>query len=244
MKNNNPNNKNHIFRFKNFDVTDTNCGQKIGTDGVLLGSVAALKQSVNVLDIGTGSGIIALMIAQKQDASIDAVEIDQDACIDANKNFSNSPYKDRIKLYNRSIQDFTNHNPKKYDLIVCNPPFFHNSYKSEKLKRDLARHSDFMPFDNLFECVCKLLEPGGVFLLITPYKQDEEIIELTKNNALYIQKQMIIRPTPEKHPHRIIHEISKQNKGVKKNELTIETGLRHNYTKEYIELTRDYYLNM
>ncbi|MFW5793187.1 MAG: tRNA1(Val) (adenine(37)-N6)-methyltransferase [Bacteroidota bacterium] len=236
--------KKHIFRFKQFSVTDNNCGQKIGTDGVLLGSIASVQNCSTVLDIGTGSGIIALMIAQKQDALIDAIEIDSKACIDAHENINNSKWRDKISLHNISFQDFAYACNKKYDLIVCNPPFFHNSLKSNDIQRDVARHSDLLPLKELFARAKKLLTDSGSFLLITPANQNNIITDLARIHALHIIEKWIIKPNPDKEAHRIINALSLKTEELRTKEISIETGRRHEYTVDYKELAKDYYLNM
>ncbi len=158
-----------IFRFKQFAVDQTGCAMKINTDGVLLGALVEANQAKTILDIGTGTGVIALMLAQRfTEAQIDAVEIDPMAAQTAGKNFINSPYAERLNIYPVGFEQFFEQNPdKKYDLIVSNPPFFINSLKSPEAKRKLAKHTDEDFFKKLIK-ISTHLNPDGVCWLIIP----------------------------------------------------------------------------
>lgn len=234
----------HYFRFKQFSVTDQNCGMKIGTDGVLLGAIAAKKKCNNVLDIGTGSGVIALMIAQKQPALIECVEIDPSSFNDAMHNVERSPWSNRIKLFRTSFQEYASFSNKRFDLIVCNPPFFHNSMKASDIRRTKARHSDSLPLNDIFSGVSKLLTGKGCFLIIIPATQYNYVNNLLRESSLYINEEWVIRPNPEKEMHRVVLSGSKTlgETSTLKHEVAIETGVRHQYTQEYRSLTGDYYL--
>ncbi len=237
------NHKKHIFRFKQFSLTDDNCGMKIGTDGVLLGAIAANEKCNNVLDIGTGSGLIALMIAQKQPAEIECIEIDPLAYNDALFNIDNSPWTERIKLYKTPFQEFYRNTKKKYGLIVCNPPYFHNSKESPNANRHIARHSDKLPLTDLLEGVSKILSNDGKFLIIIPALQYQNVNNfLLKKNNLFTNTKILIRPTPSKDFHRVILSVSKQKSEINEDFITIENGQRHIYSREYQNLIKDYLL--
>jgi tRNA1Val (adenine37-N6)-methyltransferase len=239
---NSPKVKNHTFQFKQFSVSDKNCGMKIGTDGVLLGAIAAGVRCTNVLDIGTGCGLIGLMIAQKQNATIDCIDIDPLSYSDAKTNIENSPWSSRLRLFKTSFQEFTKFSTKKYNLIVCNPPFFHNSLKTSSLKRNTARHSDSLSYKELFDGVAKILDDSGAFLIIFPSSQKSDVNIIIENLELFVNEEYLIRPNPEKDVHRVILSISKKKQPVVKYEFAIETGIRHQYSEEYKILTQDYYL--
>ncbi|MBS4012240.1 MAG: methyltransferase [Bacteroidetes bacterium] len=214
---------------------------KIGTDGVLLGAIAANIQSQKVLDIGTGCGLIGLMVAQKQNAIIDCVEIDNRAYSDAKENIENSPWSNKFRLFKTSFQEFAKLTKKKYDLIVCNPPFFHNSLKPYSNQRNTARHSDSLSFCDLITGVCKIISSDGKFLLIFPSEQQNDVSNILINNGLFVNEKWNIRPNPDKEVHRIIICGSKvKTDSFIINEIAIENGLRHQYSDEYKNLTCDY----
>ncbi len=233
------------FQFKQFTIHQDKCAMKVGTDGVLLGAWTPLDHySKSILDIGAGTGIISLMLAQRSDASsIDALEIDEDAyeqCVD---NFENSSWNDRLFCYHASLEEFTEEIEDHYDLIVSNPPFYAADYKSDDVQRDLARFSDALPFDHLLECVSKLLSEDGLFSVIIPFKEQEAFIELAKNFDLFPKSILQVKGTPISEIKRSLIAFSCNTCDVKTNELIIETS-RHQYTKDYINLTKDFYLKM
>lgn len=219
---------------------------KIGTDGVLLGAWAPIKNNpYSILDIGTGTGIIALMLAQRSHAEqIDALEIDECAYEQAVDNFENSPWGDRLFCFHAGLDEFVEEPEDEYDLIVSNPPFYSEDYKSDNTQRDLARFQDAMPFEDLIEAAAILLSENGVFAVIIPFKEEEKFIALTKEFELYPIKITRVKGTPTTEIKRSLlafsrHEIS----NFEIDELVIETA-RHQYTQEYTELTKDFYLKM
>ena len=233
------------FVFKQFTVEQDKCAMKIGTDAVILGSWVNLKNKPSsILDIGAGTGVLALMLAQRSYAElIDAIEIDEKAyeqCVD---NFENSPWKDRLFCYHASLEEFTEEIEDKYDLIVSNPPFYSEDYKSKNKKRDLARFEDALPFKHLIESVSILLEKNGAFHVVIPYKDEIKFIELSKKHKLFPNKILHLKGTPETNIKRSFIELSRVETAITINELIIETS-RHNYTKDYIELTKYFYLKM
>jgi tRNA1Val (adenine37-N6)-methyltransferase len=230
-----------LFHFKQFSLCDSQCAMKIGTDGVLLGSVAACYPGNKVLDIGTGSGLIALMIAQKNNsAEITAIEIDQKAALQAMENFKNSPWPDRIEVINIPLQHYCKESPARYDLIVCNPPFFHASLKPGCNKREIARHSTELPPEELITNARSLLSPQGILLLIIPFEQLGIYTDLGRQNALNVSRVINIYPNKTKPPKRAIVELSLMQHCICES-LVIETEDRHQFSAEYISLTKDYY---
>src|SRR5579872_1548942 len=195
-----------IFKFKQFDVDQTGCAMKINTDGVLLGALADADNLSNILDIGTGTGVIALMLAQRfNEAKIDAVEIDSSAAETSRNNFINSPFSERLGIYPLSFEDFFNENlDKKYDMIVSNPPFYINSLKSPKANKELAKHTDKDFFERLIKSVAKHLTPRGTFWLILPVDIEQLISTLSADNALFPQRTIRIQSFPHSDAHRVI----------------------------------------
>jgi tRNA1Val (adenine37-N6)-methyltransferase len=163
-----------MFQFKKFTVQQDKTAMKVGTDGVLLGAWAPIDNHPNtILDIGAGTGLIALMLAQRSNAQqIDALEIDEDAYEQATDNFENSPWNDRLFCFHAGLDEFVEDPEDEYDLIVSNPPFYTEDYKSEDASRDLARFEEAMPFEELVEAADLLLSEKGVFAVIIPYKEE------------------------------------------------------------------------
>ncbi len=231
------------FHFKRFSLSDSLCGMKIGTDGVLLGSIAAGYPSGRILDAGTGCGLIALMVAQKNRGHITALDIDPLAIRQASQNVISSPWADRIRVIHSSLQEYSQNSTRKYDLIVSNPPFFHNSLQSKCSQRNSARHSSLLAPEELIVAAKNLLSEEGKILLIIPAEQDNLFGELVHDQSLYITGRLWIIPAPGKSPKRLVIEISGSNHHLKENSLVIETRERHHYSDEYKKLTQDYYLN-
>lgn len=236
---------NPYFRFKKFTVYHDKCAMKVGTDAVLLGAWADTSFCRNILDIGTGTGIIALMLAQRSQATVEAIDIDKEACVQATENAAASPYTERIKVVHASCADFAASNQqKRYDLIVSNPPYFINSLKCPDNKRTVARHTDTLLLSDLIREAQTLLSPCGQIALVLPYERLEEVKALASANHLYICRQTDVIPTPGAAPKRLLVELSTTEENIKNRDtLTIEEA-RHQYTPEYIALTKEFYLKM
>lgn len=252
---------NKPFVFKQFSVNQDKCAMKIGTDSVLLAAWASLeKKPYSILDIGAGTGVLSLMLAQRSSAEIiDAVEIDDYAyeqCVD---NFEQSPWGDRLFCYHATLEEFVDEIEDKYDLIISNPPFYAPSLASPSLPegetlmsnaRKTARFYDAMPFDHLIESVSKLLSEDGIFSIIIPYKEEEKLINLASSFKLIPNRILHIKGTPTSETKRSLIEfffstapVGKQESAIKIERLIIETS-RHQYTEGYINLTKDFYLKM
>jgi tRNA1Val (adenine37-N6)-methyltransferase len=236
---------NRPFKFKQFTVQQDQCAMKVGTDAVLLGAWANIEHHPNtILDIGSGTGIIALMLAQRSHSElIDAIEVDDRAYEQCVHNFENSPWNDRLFCYHTSLQEFTDEVEDKYDLIISNPPFYSDDYKSKNIKRDLARFQDAMPFEHLIKSVSKLLSINGKFSVIIPFKEENHFIALTLGAHLFPNRILRVKGNPNSEIKRSLIEFSFHENKTKVNELIIEMD-RYQYTQDYISLTKDFYLKM
>ena len=235
------------FQFKQFSLQQDRCAMKVGTDGVLLGAWAPIDHKpYSVLDIGAGTGLIALMLAQRSQAEqVDAIEIDENAfeqCVD---NFENSPWNDRLFCFHASLDDFMDDlEDEAYDLIVSNPPFYSEDFKTDNEQRDLARFQDALPFEDLVEAASVLLSETGVLAVIVPYKEEAKLIALAKECDLFPLKITRVKGTPTAEIKRSLVAFSfAETHELPIDELVIETA-RHQYTEDYIALTKDFYLKM
>ncbi|HMG09605.1 MAG TPA: methyltransferase [Mucilaginibacter sp.] len=231
----------NIFRFKQFSVDQTGCAMKINTDGVLLGVLTNVKKPLTILDIGTGTGVIALMLAQRfPDARIDAVEIDQTAAITANSNFKNSPFAERLTLYPSGFDAFFDANPdRKYDLIVSNPPFYINSLQSPGVKKNLAKHTDERFFDKLIQDVSGHLTDNGVCWLILPPETAVLVKQLALQYRLHLQKIITLYSFKADAPHREILALGFDAQQAEEEQFVIYDAPRV-YSKEYQEILKGF----
>lgn len=231
------------FQFKQFSIRDENSALKVGTDAVLLGAYINTKNSKYILDIGCGSGIIALMMAQKSNSTIDAIDIDLESVQEAKINFGNSPWSERLNAMFTSLSDYVKQSKKKYDLIISNPPFFNNSLKSPSERNNLSKHTSSLSHAELLSGVKNLLSANGVFAVIIPFDHMTSFLNMALIKGLYCLQKLIIYPTTKKPANRIILELS-NNQPIKSKEdrLTIRDA-SGNFTEQYKTQTRDYYLN-
>ena len=234
------------FQCKQFSLEQNRCAMKIGTDGVLLGAWTPIENNpFSILDIGTGTGIIALMLAQRSSANqIDALEIDEDAFEQATDNFENSPWSDRLFCFHAGLDEFVEEPEDEYDLIVSNPPFYSEDYKSDNDQRDLARFQDAMPFEDLIEAAALLLSENGIFSVIIPFKEEESFSALAAAYELFPLKITHVKGNPTSQIKRSLLAFSRnKTQNFPIDDLVIETE-RHIYTPYYIALTKDFYLKM
>jgi len=233
-----------MFQFKQFTIEQDRCAMKVGTDGVLLGAWAPIKNNTySILDIGAGTGLLALMLAQRSGADqIDAIEIDADAYEQAVDNFENSPWSDRLFCFHAELQEFMDEPEDEYDLILSNPPFHIENYFSGDEKRDQARFTESLPFADLIEAANLLLSENGILAVIIPFASEEKFIALAANFELHPLKVTRVKGTPTTEIKRSLLAFSRNLiTNVPVDELVIEIA-RHQYTPEYIALTKDFYL--
>lgn len=234
---------NHYFEFKRFTVFHDKCAMKVGTDGVLLGAWTDFGECKSILDVGTGSGLIALMAAQRNTtAQITAVEIDKDAASQARENAGDSPFKDRIEVLGISFQKYASNTDRKFDLLVSNPPFFVNALPSPDAKRTDARHADSLTVTEIFKLSRKLLADKGKISMIYPYQELENIKTAAASEKLYLSRETVVFPTPLSPARRLLLEFRADKPDrIITSELVIESK-RHTYTREFTQLVKDFYL--
>jgi len=233
--------ENTCFRFKQFTIYHDKCAMKVGTDGVILGAWAHVKKRKRILDIGTGSGLIALMMAQRTSAAIDAIELDEQAAQQAQENVLRSPWSEQIKVLHQNILTFSN--PSTYDLIVSNPPYFENDLIGPNEQRNRARHTGQLSYANLLAKAATLLHPTGQFELILPTDCYETIKKMALQVGLFPQIETKICTKTGLPPKRVLVAFGHTEQPLCSNELLIERS-RHVYSQDYIDLTKEFYLKM
>jgi tRNA1Val (adenine37-N6)-methyltransferase len=236
---------NSYFRFKQFVIRQDRCAMKVGTDGTLLGAWVAVSGCRSILDIGTGTGLIALMLAQRNsEAVIDAVEIDGDACSQAKENADNSPFARRVCIIRSSFEDYASGTTSKYDLLVSNPPYFVRSLKNPDPQRFIARHTDSLSLDDILSKGRDLLTPAGRIALILPAGREEELKRIADANGLYITRLTAVVPLSGAGVKRVLAELSTSclYSSCVTGTLIIEEACRR-YSADYMELTKDFYLS-
>jgi tRNA1Val (adenine37-N6)-methyltransferase len=230
------------FHFKQFSVKHDRCAHKVGTDGVLLGAWVDVDQARRILDIGTGSGVIALMMAQRSpsDTIIEAIDIAKEDCKQASENIAESPWPDKIIVKNVALQIFES---DPYDLIVSNPPFFIGSAKPPAPERTRARHTESLPPDELLFHARRLLSIKGKLCIILPVTEGHSMITLAENMGWHCSRLCEFRGRTGKPPERMLVELQLENIELIKESLILhEHG--EAWTTEYRNLTRDFYLKI
>lgn len=228
------------FQFKQFTVSHARSTMKVGTDTVLLGAWVKVDQAQSVLDIGTGNGTIALMLAQRslENATIDAVEIEAADATQAEENFQKSPWNGKIQLHHTSIQNFFP--KKKYDLIVSNPPYFNNSQRPPDEKRHQARHTISLSYDDLIGATLRLLKDEGKFNVVLPFTEGLHFLDLAKQCGLFCSRRYSFRTRSEKSIERWLLEFSKNQRDEERGEILLYNA-GEEWSKEYTALTADFY---
>ena len=233
---------NPYFRFKQFTVRHDRCAMKVGTDGCLLGAWAGVSGARRIADVGTGSGLVALMLAQRNtDARIDALDIDRDACLQAAENVSASPFAARIRVLRTDFRTYAATAPPAYDLIVSNPPYFDESLKCPDAGRRMARHSDTLPMAELLSVAVALLTEDGRLALVLPYAQREGVLRQAEARALHLVRETHVVPVEGVLPKRWLAELARRPSPCVPDVLTLETP-DHRRTAAYAELMRAFYL--
>lgn len=233
------------FHFKEFSIIQDKTAMKVGTDGVLLGAWVTIENEMtSVLDIGTGTGLIALQIAQKSDCEIiDAIEIEPNAYEQAVENFENSPWADRLFCYHASLKNFVIEMDDKYDLIISNPPYYRDTYKNLEQKRAMARHTESLSFEDLLSATAKLLTPKGNCAFVIPFHEEDKFLKIASKFNLYPTKILRVKGNNESPVKRTLLQLSFKKTIAKTDILIIETE-RHIYTKKYKNLVKEYYLKL
>ena len=233
------------FHFKQFAIYQDQCPMKVGTDGVLLGAWADVQDYASALDIGTGTGVIAIMLAQRNaQLNVSAVEIDASSCSQAHTNMQQSPFAERLIIQEYAIQDFAKQTNDTFDLIVSNPPFFTGGTISESQDRNSVRHTIKLPTGDLLSVARQLLNPQGKFCVILPYIEGLRFVDLAKSYNLHCTKMTEVKPLATKAIERLLLQFEKVEKETIIDELIIQNKGRNNWTNQYIELTKAFYLKM
>ena len=236
----------HVFHFKKFDIRQDQCTMKVCTDGVLLGAWADVEGVKSALDIGTGSGVIALMLAQRSTEinRIVGIEIDQGSYHQAQVNATNCDWSDRIKMIHSSIQDYTTCSSETFDLIISNPPFFTGGTLSESQTKNDVRHTVKLPHSDLLRAVKKLMSPKGHFAVILPIMEGYRFIELAEQYGLYLSHRTQVYSRPGKPMERFLLEFThRPGEKAKVDDLFIHTGDNNDFSTAYQKLTGDFYIN-
>ncbi|MGD0341780.1 MAG: methyltransferase [Bacteroidales bacterium] len=232
---------NKYFSFKQFTILQDKCAFKVGTDGVLLGAYADVQSAGRILDIGTGTGLIALMLAQRSEAIITAIDPNNESFIQACHNIEGSKWNCRIKTENISLQNFFP-GDDKFDLIVTNPPYFKDSLKNPDPEKASTRHNFMLSNDDLLSGVRRLLSEEGKFQIILPYAEGNVFIAVAQAYGFFCCDILKIKPLPSGEIRRMIMTFTRQRQRLTEKFLTIEHGKRHEFTEDYINLTREFYL--
>lgn len=232
---------NNYFTFKQFTIEQERSAFKVGTDGVLLGAYANVSGVRRILDVGAGTGLIAIMLAQRSHATIVAIEPDEESYIQACQNIRLCSWSDRIKIEHTELRKFYP-DDRRFDLIVSNPPFFSDSLKNPEPRKAAARHNTTLTTGDILEGVTRLLDENGLFQVIMPYVEGNIFIAEAVEFGLYCNSILKIRPLPTSGFKRLIMTFSRDRRLPSEKILTIEKGPRHEFTDEYVNLTKEFYL--
>lgn len=232
---------NDFFRFKEFTIYQDKCAFKVGTDGVLLGAAADVSSAGKILDIGSGTGLISIMVAQRCSGEIVAIEPDVKSFVQLYENVRDCKWSNRIDVVNSALQSFKTNS--RFDLILSNPPYFISSLKNPDHRKSVARHNDTLSHQDLLSGVEELMTLNGKFQVILPFNEGMKFIRAALEKNLFCNDLMKIQPSPGSEIKRVIITLSRQKRQVHESVLIIETGERHEYSEEYKNLTKDFYLN-
>lgn len=233
--------RNSFFQFKQFTIWHDKCAMKVGTDGVLLGAWTPIGDSHRILDIGTGTGLVALMLAQRSQAAITALEIDPLAAMQATENIARSPWNDRVEMV---VADFKHYRPDRtFDVIVSNPPYFVDSMKCPDSQRSTARHNSDLTYTDLLQGVSTLLSPTGAFTLVIPMDAADRVKDIAKSYRLFPARQLFVITKPGGAPKRTLITFTFSPQECQTEELLTEVS-RHQYSDAYTALTKEYYMKL
>jgi len=231
---------NPYFKLKQFIVWHDRCAMKVGTDSVLLGGWCELPTAAKVLDVGAGTGLLSLMLAQRGAVKVDAVELDQMASVQARENFVNSPWSEKLNVYNQPIQEFAQGGD--YDVIITNPPFFHDSFLPAEGARAQARHSHTLPMKELLRTVSQLLQASGLFHIVLPAEQETIFCVKAAKVDLYLNRRLAIHPRPESPVNRILMTFSFDKGTPESDKIAIRQSRCNAYHQAYLRLASEFYL--
>jgi tRNA1Val (adenine37-N6)-methyltransferase len=229
------------FHFRRFEVEDERSTMRVGTDAMLLGAWATPGRAQRILDIGTGSGVLALMMAQKTTASIDAIDIDLPSVAEASGNFERSSWSDRLSAIHRSLQEHSPTFRGNYDYIVVNPPYFTKSMHSPSDRKNIARHEGRLTAEELAGCAAELLAPAGVFAVILPAGRSDGFKAICANQGLLPERSLAVTPKPGAAPLRILTEFSRLNVSRDVSSTLCIRDERGAFSPEYLALTANFH---
>ncbi len=233
---------NEYFKFKKFTIRQDKCAMKVGTDGVLLGAWTNTENASRIADIGTGTGLIAIMLAQKSEALITGIEIDGEAAMQAMENMDSTEWRDRLLVINADINDFYTNHEGEYDLIVSNPPFFKEDTKGHHEKRNMARHTDILDFNTLTRAASFMLSEGGALCVILPATSSAEFIAEALKYRLYLSHKTEVTTKPGATPKRVMLRFKKGHSEEYTEFSQLLLSENGEKSKEYLSLTSEYYL--
>jgi tRNA1Val (adenine37-N6)-methyltransferase len=233
---------NNYFNFRQFTIRQEKAAFKVGTDGVLLGACADFSGEGKILDIGTGTGLTAIMAAQRSDAAIDAIEPDKDSFEQALENVRGCKWAERINVFHSDLQNYIPENEQKYYSIITNPPYFRDSLRNPDEKISSARHAFSLSSDDILKCCSKLLTKDGNLQIILPYVEGTLFIAEAGIYGFFCSNIIKVKPNPSGKVIRMIMKFERTKRPVHEKFLTIETGVRHQYTDDYKEVTKEFYL--
>ena len=236
--------RNNYFQFKQFRIHQEKSAMKVNTDGVLLGAWVNLEDAKTVLDIGTGTGLISLMIAQRSEAIITGIEIEKNAADEAFLNVQNSTWSNRVSIQHCSFQDFAATSQNKFDVIVSNPPFFSKGVKNTNPNLSMARHNHLLPFEDIIDGSKKLLSEAGRLSLILPSDSVNQFVEKARWENLFLNRLTEVKPFPDKETNRCLMEFGKVQLVVQKTHMSVFDHSRTDYSVEFKTLAHDFYLKL
>lgn len=236
--------RNNFFQFKKFRIEQEKAAMKVNTDGVLLGAWTNITSAGNVLDVGAGTGLITLMIAQRSDAFVTGIEIEKNAAEEALHNVKNSEWNTRILILQSSFQEFAETAKNQFDVIVTNPPFFSNSVKNVNPHLSIARHNHLLPFEDIISGSKRLLVENGILSLILPADAANEFTEKALNENLYLNRLTLVKPFPHKEPNRCLMEFGKKKSVCENTSMSVFDESGKDYSADFKVLARDFYLKL